>query len=129
VRSINSGILVNSGHLLENLVFMALRRMTPDIHYYKTRNGREVDFIMGRAGASRMLVQVCESMASDQTRKREVAALGEAMAELQLIEGTMVTRHEEGRISVASGTITIMPVWRFLLQQEGGRLQQEGGRW
>jgi len=48
VTSISSGILVNSGHLLENLVFTALRRLTPDIYYYKTRMGREVDFITGR---------------------------------------------------------------------------------
>ena len=71
VTSISSGILVNSGHLLENLVFTALRRVTPDIFYYKTKAGREVDFIAGRQGPSRMLVQVCESMADQQTRKRE----------------------------------------------------------
>ena len=46
VTSISSGILVNSGHLLENLVFTALRRVTPDIFYYKTKAGREVDFIV-----------------------------------------------------------------------------------
>ena len=29
--------LVTSGHLLENLVFTALRRLRPEIYYYKTR--------------------------------------------------------------------------------------------
>ena len=38
--SIGSGVLVNSGHLLENLVFTALRRITPDIAYFKTKGGR-----------------------------------------------------------------------------------------
>jgi uncharacterized protein len=46
--SICSGILVNSGRLLENLVFTALRQVTPDIFYYKTKTGRGVDFIAGR---------------------------------------------------------------------------------
>ena len=47
--------------------------------------------------STRMLVQVCESLVEPQTRKREAAALGEAMGELGL------------------KTIEVVPVWRFLL--------------
>lgn len=115
VTSISSGILVNSGHLLENLVFTALRRVTPEIFYYKTKSGREVDFIAGRQGPSRMLVQVCESMANQQTRKRETTALAEAMTELKLSQGIIVTRNEEEQIQVDSGKIDVAPAWRFLL--------------
>jgi predicted AAA+ superfamily ATPase len=115
VTSVSSGILVNSGHLLENLVFTALRRITPDIFYYKTKGGREVDFIAQRQDSSRILVQVCESMADPQTRKREIAALAEAMAELKLTSGTIVTRGEEENIDGVFGTIVVVPVWRFLL--------------
>jgi hypothetical protein len=115
VTSISSGILVNSGHLLENLVFTALRRITPDIFYYKTKGGREVDFIAGRQGPSRKLVQVCESMADQQTRKRETTALAEAMTELKLSHGMIVTRNEEEQIQVDSGKIDVVPAWRFLL--------------
>lgn len=115
VTSISSGILVNSGHLLENLVFTALRRVTPDISYFKTKTGREVDFIAQRQDRSRLLVQVCESLADPQTRKRETAALAEAMAELKLAAGTIVTRGEEEQIQIESGTIDVVPAWRFLL--------------
>jgi hypothetical protein len=115
VTSISSGILVNSDHLLENLVFTALRRVTPDIFYYKTKAGREVDFIAGRQGPSRMLVQVCESMAAQQTRKRETNALAEAMTELKLSQGIIVTRNEEEQILVDSGKIDVVPAWRFML--------------
>ncbi len=118
VTSISSGILVNSGHLLENLVFTALRRVTPDIFYYKTRAGREVDFIAGRQGPSRMLVQVCESMADQQTRKRETTALAEAMTELKLSQGIIVTRNEEEQLQVDSGKIGVMPAWRFVLNMQ-----------
>jgi predicted AAA+ superfamily ATPase len=114
VTSIGSGTLVNSGHLLENLVFTALRRVTPRISY-KTRAGREVDFIALRQDRSRLLVQVCESLAEPQTRKRETTALAEAMAELKLDAGTIVTRGEEEQIQIESGTIDVVPVWRFLL--------------
>jgi hypothetical protein len=115
VTSISSGILVNSGHLLENLVFTALRRVTPDISYFKTRAGREVDFIARRQDRSRLLVQVCESLADPLTRKRETTALAEAMAELKLAAGTIVTRGEEEQIQIGSGTIDVVPAWRFLL--------------
>lgn len=115
VTSVSSGILVNSGHLLENLVFTALRRITPDICYVKTRAGREVDFIALLEDRSRMLVQVCESLADPQTRKREIAALAEAMAELKLASGIIVTRGEEEVVEVEAGKIAIMPAWRFLL--------------
>ncbi len=111
----SSGIPVNSGHLLENLVFTGLRRLHPEIYYYKTKTGREVDFIVPMRGHARMLVQVCESLAEPQTRKREAAALGEAMGELGLKTGTIVTRNEDERIDTGGGTIEVVPVWRFLL--------------
>ena len=114
-RSISSGILVNSGHLLENLVFIALRRVTPAIFYYKTRTGREVDFIIQGQDRSSMLVQVCESLADPRTRKRETTALAEAMAELRLDHATIVTRNDEERLSVETGIIKVVPAWRFLL--------------
>jgi len=116
VTSVSSGILVNSGHLLENLVFTALRRLHPEIYYYKTKTGREVDFIVPIRGRPKMLVQVCESLAEPQTRKRETAALGEAMAELKLKTGTIVTRNEDERIEAGGGTIEVVPAWRFLLE-------------
>ena len=115
VTSVASGILVNSGHLLENLVFTGLRQVTPDIHYCKTRSGAEVDFIAQLPDRSRMLVQVCESMAESNTRRREVAALNEAMAELGLKSGMIVTRNEEEELEVDSGKIDVMAAWRFLL--------------
>ena len=115
VTSVSSGILVNSGHLLENLVFTALRRLYPDIYYYKTKTGREVDFIVPMRGRSRMLVQVCESLAEPQTRKRETAALSEAMVELGMKTGTIVTRNEDERIDAGGGTIEVIPAWRYLL--------------
>lgn len=115
VTSVSSGILVNSGHQLENLVFTALRRIYSEIFYYKTRAGREVDFIIQRRDRSRMLVQVCERLVDPQTRKRELAALSEAMAELKLARGTIVTRNEEETISVDGRTVEIVPAWRFLL--------------
>ncbi len=115
VTSVSSGVLINSGHLLKNLVFTALRRSQPDIYYYGTKTGKEVDFIVPSRGRSPLLVQVCESLAEPQTRNRETVALSEAMAELGVGSGTIVTRNKEEQFDVEGGTIEVVPAWRFLL--------------
>ena len=115
VRSVGSGVLVNAGHLLENLVFMALRRRTPEICYFKSGNGREVDFVARLPDGSRVLVQACESLADPRTRRCEMGALRRAMAELGLRTGTIVTRDEEETVSVDAGVVEVVPAWRFLL--------------
>lgn len=121
VASVSSGILVNTGHLLENLVFTALRRATSEIFYYKSRAGREVDFVARLGDGSRLLVQVCESLADSRTKQREVAALRDAMGELNLGTSVLVTRGgpagpgEENRIAVDTGVIEVTAAWRFLL--------------
>lgn len=120
VRSTGSGVLATAGHLLENLVFVALRRSFPRIHYYRTRQGREVDFVVQRDDRTRQLVQVCESLVAPQTRSREAQAIEEAMTELHLSEGTIVTRRESETIQGRAGTVQVVPVWRFLLDLEKG---------
>ena len=120
IASVASGILVNSGHLLENLVFTALRRRHERIYYYRTGTGREVDFVVPRRGRPPLLVQVCESVAHPQTRKRELAALVRAMEELGVTSATLVTRNQRERIGAGGGRIDAVPIWRFLLDADGG---------
>ncbi len=121
VEPVSSGILVNTGHLLENLVFTALRRVTADLFYYKSKAGREVDFVAHMGDNSRLLVQVCESLADPQTKQREVAALRDAMGELNLGTSVLVTRGGAGgpsageHIAVDTGVIEVTAAWRFLL--------------
>ena len=62
-----------------------------------------------------MLVQVCESLVDPATRRRETAALSEAMGELEVTGGTIVTRGEQELIESPNGSIEVVPIWRFLL--------------
>ena len=116
VTSISSGILINSGHLLENLVFIALRHKSDDIFYYKTTSGKEVDFIQLINRKDKKLVQVCENMSDEKTRKREVSSLVEAMAEQKISESIIVTRNESELIKTESGIVKLVPIWQFLLE-------------
>ena len=115
VTSVSARILTNAGHLLENLVFVALRRRHQQIYYYKTRTGREVDFVVPRRRERPLLVQVCESLVDAAARRREIAALEAAMAELGVPHATIVTRREQERIESEGGSIEVVPAWRFLL--------------
>jgi predicted AAA+ superfamily ATPase len=117
VSSVSSGIQLNSGHLLENLTFTALRRSHPEVFYYRTKSGREVDFIVPLRNRQRLLVQACETVENPETRDREVTVLHEAMAELDLKSATIVTRHEDERIRSKGTVIHVVPIWRFLLSQ------------
>lgn len=121
--SVSSGILSNRDSLLENLVFTALRRVTPEIFYHKTKTGREVDLVAllpSAPGQERavMLVQVCASLADPRAKQSEVRSLSEAMVELAVAEGTIVTWRTDETIPVGFGTIQVVPVWRFLLEME-----------
>jgi predicted AAA+ superfamily ATPase len=116
IRSVSSGILLNSGHILENIIFLALRRSSPDIFYYKTKGNLEVDFVFKNPDGNLMLVQVCESLVNATTRQREINALETAMAELNLTKGFIITRNETESLAIKSGTIEIIPAWRALLE-------------
>jgi predicted AAA+ superfamily ATPase len=123
VPSVSSGILTNRDNLLENLVFTALRRVTPEIFYHKTKAGREVEFgalLPSVPGKERtiLLVQVCASLGYPRVRQSEVRSLSEAMVELAVAEGTIVTWRTDETIPVGFGTIHVMPVWRFLREME-----------
>jgi predicted AAA+ superfamily ATPase len=120
---ISSGILTNRESLLENLVFTALRRITPEIFYYKTKTGREVDLVAlipsvpGQERAA-MLIQVCASMTDTRVKQSEVRSLSEAMVELAAAKGTIVTWRTDETIPVGFGTIQVVPVCRFLLEMK-----------
>lgn len=115
VTSTASSILINSGHLLENLIFIAIRRTTESIFYYRTKNGLEVDFIVQMPDHSRKLIQVSESLDDPITKKREVKALTTAMKEQNLTTGTIVTRNDTRSIETEAGVIQVVPAWKFLI--------------
>jgi len=116
IRSVSSGILINSGHILENMVFIALRRLNSEIFYFRTSGNLEVDFLIKNTDGRIMLFQVCETLVNPTTRQREINALQAGMLDLNVAKGTIITRNEAETLTVPSGTIEIVPVWRFLLE-------------
>lgn len=71
----------NVGRLLENIVYLELKRKKHQVYYYKTKSGKEVDFYLPKAG---VLIQVSQNINTPETLARELAALDDARAELVL---------------------------------------------
>jgi predicted AAA+ superfamily ATPase len=75
-----------------------------------------VVIVARRAGKSTFLMQVCRTLAEPATRKRELAALADAMGELDLPETVLVTHYGEETVSLDGRTVRIVAAWRFLLE-------------
>jgi predicted AAA+ superfamily ATPase len=109
----------NAGLILENMVFIELKRSMKEIWYYKTEKGDEIDFAVGPDSDIRLL-QVCWTMQSQNgTRERECEALFDGMRELELHEGWIITAYdEEDIINEESGSIIhVIPAYKWLLEQ------------
>ncbi len=107
----------NSGKYLENLVYMALRREKLDLFFYKTENGKEVDFLVREGRDIVQLIQVSENLTEDSTYQRETDALLKAMEETRLARALILTSDQEDEIKVEGKTIQVLPVYKWLLQR------------
>ena len=104
----------NDGRLLENLVFVELKRRAKDIYYHK--NKYECDFVIKQKNKITEAIQVSWSLHNDETRKREINGLLDAMNTYNLKQGLILTENDEDNIKVNNKEITILPVWKWLLQ-------------
>jgi len=118
INSVTSGISANSGHLLENIIFLHLRRTTENIYYYRTSSGKEVDFVWLDSQNKKHLVQVSLSIVDPLTKKREMMSLVQAMAELSLTEASVVTLYEDQQIEKDGKNIRIIPAWKYLVMND-----------
>ncbi len=97
--------------LLENIVYNQLKRLYNNEIYYYLSN-IEVDFYLPE---QQLLVQVCLSISSYDTRKRETSALIKAMKYFKISHSMILTLDEEETIEDNGLTIKVIPVRKWLL--------------
>jgi uncharacterized protein len=116
----------DKGKLVENLVFTELvkRGVKPnrELFYYKTRNDREVDFVVKKGIEVTELMQVCYDMTNPDVERRETKALFEAGDELSVSGGKVLklivlTWNEKREIKKGSNVIQLIPLWEWLLER------------
>ncbi len=107
----------NLGRLLENQVFIELLRRGYDsdrsLFYYRSRNDKEVDFVMREGTHIKQLVQVCYDMHNEKTERREVDSLVECAGELKCDDLVIVTNDEERTIEKGEYRINVVPFTKF----------------
>ena len=86
------------------------------MYYYRTNNGREVDFIWLDRERKKHFAQVCWTMKDDKTRQREISSLLIAMEEQQAESAIIVTHDENEILQEGNRKIEILPAWKFLLE-------------
>jgi predicted AAA+ superfamily ATPase len=108
----------NLGHLLENQVYLELKRRGHELYYYKTGNGLEVDFACCSGGKITQLIQVVHTLGDEGTRNREVRSLIKALEETGLERGEIITYEDEEELSLDGKIIRLIPAFKYLLNME-----------
>lgn len=110
IYGIDTGLITNlslsfskdTGRLLENKVFIHLKRLGQEIYYYR-QNG-ECDFVVAKNNQIEFVAQVCLELNSDNL-SRELNGLLEAMNELKFEEGTILTLNQEDQLQRNGKTV------------------------
>ena len=103
----------NKGRVLENIVFIELKRRGKEIYYHSDKN--ECDFVTREKTKIKEAIQVCHEF-NDKTKEREIKGLIEAMQKFNLKEGLILTNSQEEEIKLDDKKIIIKPVWKWLLE-------------
>jgi predicted AAA+ superfamily ATPase len=106
----------NKGRMLENMVFLELRRHGKDIFYFK--GDKECDFVVKASNKIVHAIQVCYNLA-EENKNREIGGLVEAMETFDLSEGLILTFDQLDTLKIGEKSLKVIPVWRWL---NGGSL-------
>ncbi len=121
VYSIDNGFsYVNStsfskdkGKMLENMVFLALRKKGKEIFYFQEEG--ECDFVVKEKDKIVQVLQVCFDF-NEETKERELRGLLCALKEFHLPQGFILTYSQEDAFVLEGKRIVLMPVWKWLLE-------------
>ncbi len=104
----------NNGRLLENLIFLELKKAGKKVAYYSSNF--ECDFVVYKGKSISDAIQVCFNLnSSHSTRVREINSIINTCKLLGLKEGKIVTISEEEKLSHDNIDIRIIPAYKFIL--------------
>lgn len=101
----------DNGRLLENVVFLQLKRKGKEIFYFRKDN--ECDFITKDAKQRLNAYQVCYKF-EEENKDREINGLLNALDYLNLKSGSILTFNQDDEFRVKGKKIIVKPVWKWL---------------
>ena len=105
----------NKGRILENIVFIELKRRNKEVYYYSNKN--ECDFVVKEGTKIKEVIQVCYVL-NESSKEREINGLLESMEKFKIKESLILTHEQEENIKIKNKKIKVMPVWRWLMNLE-----------
>lgn len=104
----------NTGRLLENIVFLELKRRNKEVYYFK--NKHECDFVIRKNQKITEAIQVTQEI-NRENKDREINGLFEAIKKFNLNNGIILTYDQEQEIIKEKKKITVKPIWKWLLEE------------
>jgi uncharacterized protein len=105
------------GRILENVVFIELRRRKKKIFFHKEKY--ECDFVCSDMYSlnlnPNLLIQVCLEL-DEKNSSREYEGILEAIKKHKLKEGFIITLDQEDELKIDNKRIIIKPIWKWLLE-------------
>jgi len=100
------------GKMLENMVFLALKRKYKEIFYFQET--WECDFVVKERNEISQAIQVCYNL-TQQNKDREINGLLEALEKFNLKEGLILTYKQDDEFKINNKKIKVLPVWKWLM--------------
>jgi predicted AAA+ superfamily ATPase len=121
INSVSHKFSENLGRLMENLVFLELRKRYKEIFYFQTKEGYEVDFLIKEGLRVKQLIQVTYANSFDEIDRREWRALLKAyeLFKAHKPELIIITWDYEDEKEISwfnkRAKIKFIPLWKWLL--------------
>jgi len=103
---------MNRGKILENIVFIELKRRNKEVYYYAAK--KECDFVVKEGNKIKEAMQVCYVL-NESNKDREIGGLLETMEKFKLKDGSILTHEQEEEININRKKIKVVPVWKWLI--------------
>ena len=121
IYSIDNGFSSNNsasfskdkGKMLENIVFLGLRRKFKDVFYFQNKN--ECDFVVKEKDKITHAVQVCWDF-NEENKNREIKGLLAALRDFSLREGLILTYNQNDKFVIEGKKVIVKPVWEWLAE-------------
>ncbi|MEM4335719.1 MAG: ATP-binding protein [Candidatus Anstonellales archaeon] len=109
----------NFGRLMENVVFIELQRRRNEnplmeVYYYKSPDGKEVDFVVSENGVKE-LIEVTYVSESKEIDKKQISAILSASEKLKCKKIIVLTWEYEDKKRLDSVAIEFIPLWKWLM--------------
>ncbi len=113
----------DKGRMMENCAAIQLYRKsleTPKIKvfYWKSKEHKEVDFVVKEGLKIKQLIQICHNTDDYDAKKRETNALLKASEELKCNNLLIITEDAEAKEKIHGKIIKYIPLWKWLLEAD-----------